>query len=179
MALLVSQVEAIQNQIVAQPATQSPSAITVEQTTGTLSPPTSTHFTSSAPSLLSILKPSNFSPYHDRDSDRTSVKVRSFISGDRKVTTLGSSITDTQEVHIAACLANDDADIWISRVNRDAVSFCTLEALQDAMLQEFVPANERAMIRVTLIELHIGDGALETHITKCRELVDICSTLVS
>ncbi|CAN8074756.1 unnamed protein product [Agarophyton chilense] len=73
MELLVSKVEAIQNQIVAKLESKSPSATTISPSTSTLWPPTPNNFTSSALSPFSILKSSIFSSYHGCDSEKTSV----------------------------------------------------------------------------------------------------------
>lgn len=125
-------------------------------------------------SLASILKSSNFSSFHGKESESTSVRVCSFISDIRKVTNLCLNISEAQEVYIAVCLLRDHADLWYARATNDHYLFSNLSALQEAMLSEFVPSSERAM-RVALIQLRLS-VSLESHMEGFRELVDVCQT---
>lgn len=124
-------------------------------------------------SLLNILKSATFYAFHGNGTERSSLRVRSFILGIRKVTSLCKNDSETQEVDIAVCLLRDHADLWYARATNDGATFSNLLELEKAMLAGFVPANERAMARVALIQLRYN-GSLEKHIGFLSFHLDQC-----
>ncbi|CAN8076598.1 unnamed protein product [Agarophyton chilense] len=55
--------------------------------------------------------------------ERTSINIRSFISGIRKSTKIVPSISDAQKVDVATCLLFDTAEPWHSRAVESGKQF--------------------------------------------------------
>lgn len=63
------------------------------------------------------------------------------------------------------------------RMESENVKPTSIEELQKAMMEEFVPANEQATARVKLMKISLkNNGYIEDKIAQFEDLVTLCGT---
>lgn len=107
--------------------------------------------------------------------DCTSTKVKGFISNVRRVARLSNSDDDSKFLQLAECHLQDRASTWLTRLEARDEKPTTLDALQTAMLREFVPSNEKAKAQLKLMTFKMK-SSIDKHIDDFTDLVEICET---
>lgn len=136
---------------------------------------------SSAPRVTSSprIKAPPVTCYSGKPSERNSEKFRSFFYSVCKFGAL-NHYSDEQMLAFAECYLQDRAAFWIMRLEREGNKPTSLDALKKAMIEEFVPANEKAKARVRLMDIKVSQSDdLEDHIAKFEDLITLCDTPVN
>lgn len=108
--------------------------------------------------------------------ERNSLKVKGFICGVRRFGRL-SSTTNAKLLQLAEGHLQDRASAWLTRLETNGQKPTSIEELQKAMIQEFVPTNEKAKARISLMNLQMSTS-MEKHIGNFTDLVELCETPV-
>lgn len=102
---------------------------------------------------------------------RTSAKVKSFIYNVKKAGVF-SGIGEDRLLALAECYCTDSAAAWLMRLESRGEKPTDVNALQVAMLKEFVPPDERARAKFRLMEKKMT-SSMDEHVTKFKKLVEI------
>ena len=123
------------------------------------------------------VKPPPIPAYCGNKDERSSVKVKGFIYNVRKVGAL-SNMNESQMLALAECHLQSNAAGWMMRMEKANTKPGTLDELQDMLIKEFVPSDERSRARMKLLTLQMKRST-EAHITLFQELVEMCSMPLS
>lgn len=77
-------------------------------------------------------------------------------------------------VDVAKCFLKGAASTWINREEAQGTEFSNLDALEKALIEEYVPDNEDAQARSKLMRLQFKSNLLERHISQFRDLIELC-----
>lgn len=114
--------------------------------------------------------------FSGKDSDGTTEKVSSFFYSIKKYGQL-CNYTEEKMLELAECHFQDRAASWMLRLETDKNKPTSLEELENAMIEEFVTANEMATARVKLMDFHLKDNSsMDDHIAKFEDLFMLCGT---
>lgn len=140
---------------------------------GTDAPTMQTHIPSAG---RNSIKAPPISMFAGKVEDRNSEKVKSFFYSVQRYGKL-CNYSESNMLDLAECYLQDRAASWMMRLENENRKPESLEDLQKAMMDEFVPANEKAAARVKLMDLRMKDSnCLEDHITRFEDLISICGT---
>ncbi|PXF44159.1 hypothetical protein BWQ96_06086 [Gracilariopsis chorda] len=89
--------------------------------------------------------------------DRNSEKVKSFFYSIPKYGKL-CNYSEHNMLDLAECYLQDRAASWMMRLENENRKPTSLEELQKTMVDEFVPANEKASAPVKLMDLRMKDS---------------------
>ena len=116
--------------------------------------------------------------YCGNKDERSSVKVRGFVYNVRKVGAL-SCMNEAQMLALAECHLQANAAAWMMSMEKADTKPTTLDELQNMLIKEFVPSDERSRARMSLLTLQMRQKATEAHIACFQELVEMCSMPLS
>ena len=80
---------------------------------------------------------------------------------------------------LAECHLQANAAAWMMRMEKADTKPTTLDELQNMLIKEFVPPDERSRARMRLLTLQMRQKATEAHIACFQELVEMCSMPLS
>ena len=75
---------------------------------------------------------------------------------------------------LAECHLTDIAASWIMRTEEEGRKPSSITELQDAMMKEFVPPDEKARAPLELLELKMKES-MDSHIARFKKLAEITS----
>ena len=147
----------------------------IEAQTQTISELQGTYVPPSTPSQQNRASSSIKAPcipfYNGEGENRTSSKVKSFIYNVEKAGAF-SGITEKRLLALAECYFTDSAAVWLMNLEDRNEKPDSIEALQRAMIMEFVPPDEQARAKVSLMEIKMK-GSMDTHVSKFKKLIEI------
>lgn len=80
-------------------------------------------------------------------------------------------------VSLAMCHFQDRAASWMLRLEQNDEKPSNLEERKRKMIKQFVPTNEKAAARFSLMEVKLKDCKdMDEHLTKFEDLVSLCGT---
>lgn len=115
--------------------------------------------------------------YSGSRDQQTSTKVKSFVFNVRKVGQM-NKMSEASMVAFADCYLQDRAARWMMRLEDSNEKPSSMSELQDAMIKEFIPPDEKARAKKKLMTLKLLK-TVEQYILSFRDLVDICGTPLS
>lgn len=84
-------------------------------------------------------------------------------------------MTESQQVSLAEFHLQDKAAAWIMQMESAGTKATSIDALQGAMIHEFVPPDEKARAKIKLMSFKIL-SAMDTHMSRFQDLVEIRNT---
>jgi len=124
---------------------------------------------------LNSLKSPPIPIFTGKSNECNSTNVKGFISNVRRVGRLSNSSDEAKLLQLAECHLQERASNWITRLEDKDEKPSNLKELQEAMLKEFVPSNEKARAQLKLMTFKMR-GTIDKHIEEFMELIETCST---
>ena len=106
---------------------------------------------------FSLAKPPQIAPFSGKIEQQNSTKVKSFMFSIRKVG-LVANMSETDMLALADCYLQDKAATRMMSLQARGEKHRSLEKLQKALIDEFVPADEKARAKAKLMRLKLSGG---------------------
>ena len=126
---------------------------------------------------FSSAKPPQIAPFSGKIEQQNSTKVKAFMFSIRKVGLI-ANMSEADMLALADCYLQDKAATWKMSLEARGEKPRSLEKLQQALIEEFVPADEKARANAKLMRLKLS-GGVEKYIDTFRNLVEITGTSLS
>lgn len=119
-------------------------------------------------------KASDIPAYSGRNEEKNSIILRAFFYNLRKVGKL-CSFSDEKLLDIEEFRLQGKAATWMEMLEANDKKPSTIEELRTIMFKEFVPANEKNIAKIRLMNLKMK-SSVEEHISYFQDLVNISQT---